>query len=286
MKNELGKSLTFRTLIEPAKVYSEGVTEWEALDEIKNIQSPNQMLWSLIYRKLKGNRGNTMITIYEAERLCQLIRDKNNRKELDINNHKLSFDEKTQKIILTNDPFTEYGGGTEDLDVIPRLLAKYKDDKSFEPHLQAYIVKNIGKGINKSLDECIMGETPDFEWLGNEVSCGVGMQRIDVMISMITKGQRVLVPIELKAVEADIINVKQINRYIDWIGQYYTPNRQSDIQPVLLSKAIDDKTSKKYQEIIDSFKGFNAKNASRCHNLKYVEYHSENNDLLFKTINY
>ena len=286
LKNELGKSLTFRTLIEPAKVYSEGVTEWEALDEIKNIQSPNQMLWSLIYRKLKGNRGNTMITIYEAERLCQLIRDKNNRKELDINNHKLSFDEKTQKIILTNDPFTEYGGGTEDLDVIPRLLAKYKDDKSFEPHLQAYIVKNIGKGINKSLDECIMGETPDFEWLGNEVSCGVGMQRIDVMISMITKGQRVLVPIELKAVEADIINVKQINRYIDWIGQYYTPNRQSDIQPVLLSKAIDDKTSKKYQEIIDSFKGFNAKNASRCHNLKYVEYHSENNDLLFKTINY
>jgi hypothetical protein len=69
LKKELQKSLTFRILLEPYEVYAKGVTEWEALDEIKNIQSPNQMLWSLIYRKLKGNRGNTMITIYETERL-------------------------------------------------------------------------------------------------------------------------------------------------------------------------------------------------------------------------
>ena len=37
LKDKLEKSLTFRTLIEPYKVYAEGVTEWEALDEIKNI---------------------------------------------------------------------------------------------------------------------------------------------------------------------------------------------------------------------------------------------------------
>ena len=67
------------------------MTEWEALDEIKNIQSPNQMLWSLIYRKLKGNRGNTMITIYESERLCQLIRDKNSRQKINVDNHKLRW---------------------------------------------------------------------------------------------------------------------------------------------------------------------------------------------------
>jgi len=62
LKQQLDKSLTFRNVIEPHQVYEEGVTEWEALDEIRAIQSPNQMLWSLIYRKLKGNRGNTMIT--------------------------------------------------------------------------------------------------------------------------------------------------------------------------------------------------------------------------------
>jgi len=69
-------------MIEPYKVYPIGVTEWEALDEIKYIQSPNQMLWSLIYRKLRANRGNTMITIYESERLIKLIKDKNNSKTL------------------------------------------------------------------------------------------------------------------------------------------------------------------------------------------------------------
>jgi len=286
LKNELEKSLTFRTLIEPYKVYSEGVTEWEALDEIRNLQSPNQMLWSLIYRKLKGNRGNTMITIYETERLCQLIRGKNNRQELYIGGRKLSFDESGQKIILTNDNVNIYSGRKEDINLLPRLIAKYRANRSFEAHLQAYIIRNVGKGINQSLDACILGKNLEFEWLGNEVSCGVGMQRIDVMISTTLNNQRILVPIELKSVEADIINVKQVQRYIDWIEQYYTPNRQSDIQPVLVSKKIDDKSSERYQKIIDTFNDFNVRNSRRCNNLKYVEHRLENNDLVFEEISY
>jgi hypothetical protein len=284
--NELGKSLTFRTLLEPFKVYSEGVTEWEALDEIKNIQSPNQMLWSLIYRKLKGNRGNTMITIYESERLCQLIRDKNLRQEININDHKLSFDEGSQKIILTAEKINTYNGRKEEIKLLPRLVAKYQANKSFETHLQAYIVRNIGKGINLSLDNCALGQNLQFEWLGNEVSCGVGMQRIDVMISSNLEGQRMLLPIELKAVEADVINARQIQRYIDWIEQYYTPNRQSDVQPVLISKKIDNKTTEKYKKIVATFKDFNDRNIKRCNNLKYIEYHLENDDLVFEKINY
>lgn len=284
--NELGKSLTFRTLIKPFKVYSEGVTEWEALDEIKNIQSPNQMLWSLIYRKLKGNRGNTMITIYEAERLCQLIRDKNSREEINIEDHELSFDQESQKIILTTNAVNDYTGRKEEINLLPRLIAKYRANKSFETHLQAYIVRNVGKGVNNSLDDAILGQNLNFEWLGNEVSCGVGMQRIDVMISTNENDQRVLIPIELKSVEADIINAKQIQRYIDWIEQYYTPNRQSDIKPVLISKKIDDKSTEKYQKIIDTFNDFNTRNSRRCENLKYIEYNLENENLVFEVISY
>jgi len=284
--NELEKSLTFRTLIKPFKVYSEGVTEWEALDEIKNIQSPNQMLWSLIYRKLKGNRGNTMITIYEAERLCQLIRDKNSREEINVENHKLSFDQENQKIILTSNNSNNYTGRKEEINLLPRLIAKYEANKSFETHLQAYIVRNIGKGINNSLDDSILGSNLNFEWLGNEVSCGVGMQRIDVMISTNENSQRVLIPIELKSVEADVINAKQIQRYIDWIEQYYTPNRQSDIKPVLISKKIDDKSTEKHQKIIDTFNDFNTRNLRRCENLKYIEYYLENESLVFEVISY
>src|SRR3989338_9499303 len=178
--NELEKSLTFRTLIEPSKVYADGVTEWEALDEIKNMQSPNQMLWSLIYRKLKGNRGNTMITIYEAERLCQLIRNKNNRAELDCRDKVLSFDAVEQKIVCLNEGQRAYAGRQETINLLPRLIAKYQAGNSFESHLQAYITKNLGKGTNSSLDESILNGA-QIEWLGNEVSCGVGMQRIDVM---------------------------------------------------------------------------------------------------------
>ncbi|MEK9175641.1 MAG: hypothetical protein AAB795_03580 [Patescibacteria group bacterium] len=287
LTKELGKSLTFRTLIEPSKVYTEGVTEWEALDEIKGMQSPNQMLWSLIYRKLKGNRGNTMITIYEAERLCQLIRDKNNRQELSgVDKHKLSFDKNEQKIVLTKEGVKNYEGRKENINLLPRLVAKYKAKTSFETHLQAYIVRNLGKGENRSLDNCILGENIEFEWLGNEVSCGVGMQRIDVMVSATENNQRALLPIELKSVEADVINTKQIQRYIDWIEQYYKPNRQSDVHPILISKKIEDKMTEKYQKIINTFNDFNSKNSQRCKELKYVEYFLENGDLVFEIIKY
>lgn len=65
--NELGKALTFRSLIEPDTVYPKGIGEWNLLDNISKIDAPYKMIWSLIYRKLRANRGNTMITQYEFE---------------------------------------------------------------------------------------------------------------------------------------------------------------------------------------------------------------------------
>jgi len=285
LKNELKKSLTFRTLIEPFKTYAEGVTEWEALDEIKNMTSPNQMLWSLIYRKLKGNRGNTMITIYEAERLTQLIRNKNNRTELSCQGKVLSFDAVEQKIVCLNERQRTYTGRQEEINLLPRLIAKYQAGNSFESHLQAYITRNLGRGANTSLDEVILNGA-QIEWLGNEVSCGVGMQRIDVMPSVVQNEQRILIPVELKAVEADEKNIIQIQRYVDWIEQYYIPNRQSDIQPVLVAKKITNKQSNTYQRLIDSFNRFNQANSNRCARLKFVEFDLENDDLSFEIVLY
>ncbi|MFH1890999.1 MAG: DUF91 domain-containing protein [Candidatus Kuenenbacteria bacterium] len=285
LKKELNKSLTFRILIEPYKIYSKGVTEWEALDEIKNIQSPNQMLWSLIYRKLKGNRGNTMITIYESERLCQLIRNKNGKQIMQCKDKVLSFDLLEQKIICLNSKEKKYQGQKEEINLLPRLIAKLEQNKAFEPHLQSYIVKNIGFNINKTLDKAIVPKG-DIEWIGNEIRCGVGMQSIDVVLSVIMDGQKVCIPIELKAVEAKSENVKQIQRYIDWIEQYYIPNRQSDIQPIIVSKKVDNKSTTQYKNTIDSFKEFNKQNNKRCNKLKYIEFDIQNNDLVFDNINY
>jgi len=285
LRNELVKSLVFRTLIEPDKIYTEGVTEWEALDEIKHIQSPNQMIWSLIYRKLKGNRGNTMITIYESERLCQLIRNKNSRRELDCANKQLSFDADTQQIILNGDDVKQYDGRQEEINVLPRLIRKFNEGKAFEPHLQAYIVKVIGKRINPSLDNIIIGSSA-IEWIGNEVSCGVGMQRIDLMLSVVDNSQRVVIPVELKAVEANANNTSQIQRYIDWIEQYYLPNRQSDIQPMLISKKFSRGNSMKYNDLIAGLNEFNECNKDVCNKLKYVEFDVINGNLVFNKIQY
>lgn len=284
LKRDIQKSLTFRTLIEPYKVYSNGVTEWQALDTIRGLAS-YQIIWSLIYRKLKATRGNTMITIYEAERLMQLIRDENNKAELNCQNKVLSFDPEAQKIVCLSERPRNYTGRKETINILPRLLRKYSDGQAFESHLQSYIVENIGRNTNQSLDSCLV-DNSEIEWLGNEVYCGVGMQRIDVMPSVMKNNQRVVIPIELKAVEADEKNIVQIQRYIDWIEQYYIPNRQSDIEPVLVAKKIDDKQSIAYQRLIDSFNRFNQSNQRRCHSLKFVEFSINNDNLFFEIINY
>ncbi|MBU6414963.1 hypothetical protein KGQ34_01800 [Patescibacteria group bacterium] len=226
-----------------------------------------------------------MITIYEAERLTQLIRNKNNRMELSCENKMFSFDSTAQKIICANQRLNSYTGRKEEINLLPRLIAKYQAGNSFEAHLQAYITKNLGEGKNKSLDVAILNDA-EMEWLGNEVSCGVGMQRIDVMPSVIQNEQRILIPVELKAVEADEKNIVQIQRYVDWIEQYYIPNRQSDIHPVLVTKKINNKQSNTYQRLIDSFNRFNQANKNRCVRLKFVEFDLDNGDLTFETVLY
>jgi len=235
------------------------------------------MLWSLIYRKLKGNRGNTMITIYESERLFKLLRGKNNRKFLSGTN--FTFDVSTQKIELDNNSYP-YKGRKEMIDILPRLIRKYNEGKAFEAHLQTYVVQNIGRNTNPSLDRSLLNGSP-IEWIGNEVSCGVGMQRIDVVLSVINNNIRIVMPIELKASMATTRNVSQIQRYVDWLEQYYIPNRISDIQPVLISKRIANKNQPYYSDIISSFREFNKRN-NRCLPLKYVEYELKNNNLEFQ----
>jgi len=281
LKDKLIKSLTFRILIEPYEVYSKGVTEWEALDEIKHLSSPNQMLWSLIYRKLKGNRGNTMITIYESERLFKLLRDKNEKRTLKENN--LTYNFETQEIIKNNKQ-NNYSGRKEKINILPRLIKKYSEDKAFETHLQAYVLQKIGNKLNTGLNKILINDSK-LEWIGNEVSCGVGMQRIDIMLSIKKDNSRVIMPIELKAVESKPEIIFQIQRYVDWLEQYYLPNMVSDIQPVLVSKKIDNKNTDPYKALIKNFEDFNKRNKN-CLKLKYIEYETNNNDLKFEEINY
>lgn len=139
--------------------------------------------------------------------------------------------------------------------------------------------------MNESLDSVVL-DSGRMEWLGNEVSCGVGMQRIDVMPSVMREKQRVLIPMELKSVEANEKNVIQIQRYVDWIRQYYIPNRPSDIQPILLAKRINKKGTKSYRNLIDGFHRFNEKNNINCEPLKLIEFFPRHKDLQFELVSY
>ncbi|MCL2722408.1 MAG: hypothetical protein FWD47_13850 [Treponema sp.] len=270
--NKLEKSLTFRAFIEPYKVYANGVTEWEALDEINGIQLPCQMQWSLIYRKLKGNRGNTMITINESDRLVKLIENKNNKKT--IPGSCFTFDKDNQSIILSSS-VNEYKGRREPINILHRLNYKYNKRNKFESHLQAYIVQNVEKiGIFNN---------DKIEWLGNEVSCGVGMQRIDVMLSIAGENRKV-VPIELKS---DIVyhNITvQLQRYIDWLEQYYIPNRASEIEPMIISMEYPDKSGSSYKDFITNLNSFNKKN--KILKTRYVEFSIKNKSIIFNQVDY
>ncbi len=269
---ELQKSLTFRILIEPNDVYSDGITEWEALDDISNIQAPNQMLWSLIYRKLKGNRGNTMITIYEYERLKQLIRNKNQTRTLQGNN--FTFNVQTQQIDILQQS-NQYSGRQTNINILPRLIDKYSRSLQFETHLQAYILQRIAN-INIFQNETV-------EWIGNEVSCGVGMQRIDILLSVLRNNNKICIPIELKSTEAYLKITNQVQRYLDWLKQYYLPNRPSDLEPMIISRQIQNKTTQNYLALLQEFNNFNAQNNLR---LRYVEFNVVNQDINFQEVIY
>ncbi len=277
--NELRKSLTFRLKIRPYHVYAKGVTEWTALDEIKHIAYPHQMLWSLIYRKLRALRGNTMITTYEAKRLTRLIKIENEQRELDLLNKRLTYNPNTQCITTTEDVF-EYTGRTECLNILPRLIAKYNRNLAHEAHLQMYITQNLGLGTNETLDRALGISNKNIVWLGNEVACGVGMQRIDIMFSIESNAEQILFPIELKSVYANPDNLRQLTRYLDWIEQYYIPNNECTIQPVLLCKGGAPLTPEMRDKIIQ----FNRRWGILP--LKYIEYTISNNNIVFNLMEY
>lgn len=273
--SELNKNLTFRVRIAPYMVFPRGITEWQALDEIRNLTSPNQMLWSLIYRKLRGNRGNTMITIYETERIVDLLRRENGNRTLGIS---VAYDFVNGEIVPMSTSSC-YTGMMTPFDILPRLIQKHSARKAYEAHLQMYIVQNIGR--NPSIDNAL-GISDNVEWIGNEVACGVGMQRIDIMVSK-SDGplDRVVMPIELKAVPADESNITQISRYVDWVEQYYVPNRISAIQPVLICSSGGLTASMKNRII-----SFNQAANGRYLPLRYIEYDVINNSLIFTNISY
>lgn len=235
LKSELKKGLSYRILIEASDygVYPKGVTEHEYLDYLEGKTYPFELCWSLIYRKLKGNRGCTMITDFEFNDLLMKLKNKsyslpsaNNYTYDCINNE-----------ILENNNDIAYNGRQNTLSIKNRLLYKAKRNHAFETHLQAFILQNI-----QSLN---LLDYPELDfWIGNEVSCGVGMQRIDLLIIQKVKNRTLVKLIELKDEQpTKIIVDSQINWYIKWLLDYIIPNYKDsfvEITPCIIAAKTED----------------------------------------------
>ncbi len=235
--NRLGKGLSYRIKISPDYVFPYGITEHEYLDDLSGKESPYELCWSMIYRKLKGNRGCTMITQYEFEDLKAKLEKKNRGYSLSSDYY--SFDSKEAKIISIDQDY-EYTGRTNEINIEQRLLYKASKNNAFETHLQALIMQKFDdfvlKDILLSLDN---GST----WIGNEVSCGVGMQRIDIMIIEEGNSEIHLKIVELKDEEPyDYILDEQLPWYLKWTSQYIIPNllkynKRIIVHPCILAKS-------------------------------------------------
>lgn len=273
LEKELGKNLTFRVKLVPDKVYKEGITERECLDSLKNIEHPSQMCWSLIYRKLKGNRGCTMITNYEYNQIMKKIELKNKDKYIKSNN--FDYDKEKNQIISLDKEF-KYTGKKESLNIKNQLIYKKNRGNAYESHLQAYILQNL-------FDiSCLKINEDKITWIGNEVSCGVGMQSIDICFIQENDREVNIAICELKD-EQPVEYIKyQLAKYVEWIKDYIIPtyNKKIILNPIIIAPKPKLKTKEMFKLIEDSLIYKSEKTDVK--KIKYIEFEEKNNEILFK----
>lgn len=259
--HQLAVNLNFRVILSPDIVYAKGVSERDALDSLIGISHPSQMCWSLIYRKLKGKRGCTMITDYEAYRLVNLIKKANNGRKL--KSKCFTYDNELNQI-TSNEQRNPYIGTKSKLDIKDRMLVKAERQNKYEAHLQAYVLQHIDK---KPLKDLLNIDINVPLWIGNEVSCGVGMQSIDIMTQHCTKKDVYINVVELKCVEPyDGILDKQLPKYENWILDYISPLYQEKhvhIRPIIIAKSFGRKEqTERFVQKCQRVKGYTTDNTT------------------------
>lgn len=270
--DRLGKGLSFRVLISGNNVYSKGITEHEYLDSLKGKNHPSDLCWSLIYRKLKGNRGCTMIMDYEFNDLKEKLIQKNNGNTLDANN--FTFNTSTKEIEASSNENT-YEGVQNSINIKNRLLYKFNRNNAFEAHLQAYLTANIDNAMYRTT---LLPLPHNDVWIGNEVSCGVGMQRIDLMIKQETDNDVFIKVIELKQVAPyQYIVDKQLPWYLEWLSDYVIPkyrNKHIHVIPSVIARGgIDGELKTLYENFNFHIEGVEVSS------LEYIGFNVNNNEI-------
>jgi hypothetical protein len=258
LQPNLGKKLIYRTLLEPYEVYSEGVPEWEALDKLPVYAT--ELPWTLIYRKLKGKRGCTPLLPWEAQRLMDMIRNKNSGNPIANAQFTGGFDWDVakRKIIATQSrQGYPYPRGFN-FDVLGAIWDLQKRKRAYEVYLELYFTENIG--VDPNLNNVIGN---NLVWFGNEVACGVGMQKIDILTICQDGERKEYRVIELKDEPVYPNVVEQIEYYINWgsqnSGKHLDGAFAWNIQPVIVAPPHNPRN---WPDIFTAFRNYNQKQIS------------------------
>lgn len=264
--NDLGKILTYRILLKPYIIYKKGISEYDCLDSLKDVIYPDEICWSLIYRKLGGNRGCTMITNQEYNLLAKKLATNN---EI-VNGNNFSFDQYTNEIIPNNIDY-KYTG--RKIDIVNYLRTnmnnRYINKKAFEHYIQYFIVLLLK---DKNYQKVLTSNLP-VTWIGNEVMCSFGEHRIDAFAIQEDDNQVEISLIEMKDEKITDLIKYQIEGYLKWLKDYIIPyylrqNKSITINPIIVSDGIPlsrNSTKIKLQNL-----------ETNVINYEWTEYQSEN----------
>ena len=148
LQGRLNLRLIYRVKVIADNTYSVAISEWDALD--RYLRDPEHCLWSLVYRKLKGERGCTMIFPWEDDFLLSLIRDRNDREgkaplQYSEVEH-LSWSPETKEIKVVPGAFPAYDPPDREHILFPEdPLDKLRASSGSEVHLQAFLTQNYGR---------------------------------------------------------------------------------------------------------------------------------------------
>jgi hypothetical protein len=246
-----------------------------------------EVIWSLIYWKLKGWRGCTPITIEESERLINMLQAKNYNQTLAMSiDDALTWDSNSKEIKVLSGcrrKFQYTGSRTQCMNISSEIIWCTKFKRAYEDYLQAYFTENIG--IDPKL-EPICGKDEEIVWIGNEVFCGVGMQKIDIFtITSDSRENREHRVIELKDEVVTPGVVEQLRRYVNWTHSYIKGAINSNIRPIVVAPLpISGRGRIKVADGCKVFHAFNNEHIAK--EIEYFEFGFDNNILTFNKVSY
>lgn len=241
ISKKLEKTLQFRVKIAPKNVYKKGVPETRILDSFDEKTKAKDLCWSLIYRKLKGERGCTPITEAESTKLKKELENINEEAPWGSTND-YSFDTK-KRIINIEQPSSEHVVNLSHVDIKTKIEEIGIKSESI---LQTYILSS------DEIKQKFVTSSSEIIWVGNEVFCSFGNSKIDILIVSKNKNKNkyVISPIELKNCPLKPNDREQILRYKEWCNIHkksFIPaeGAKIKIKPILVTMQYSEKAKKK-----------------------------------------